>query len=326
MASCSSSDHPESSHPYHADRSHSMSSIESRGWKRTLFSRFLPSSLRQGLLPLPEGARLSSSSHPPRLPTITHTPLDLPHPASMPITERMAGDLTWAATYESLPLPPVTILGMPILQHPQPRSAQASSGIISPSPSAPISLLHATARLSTEPLPQSHPTCSTEEHPMSGIDQSRPGSQHSSLYRLRNPSPVAQPSQFQTTAATGRMSSSSVSRRVDPDYTEDVGGESTDSSEQSHNLHRSYSCPLSHDTMSTSPVRPVERALSRSFLDPPRHSQTRPPTPMEGQTQPRPLSRRSIHKPLPEMDLPESIRFYQRTAMDLSVAIPARLK
>ncbi len=109
----------------------------------------------------------------------------------------------------------------------------------------------------------------------------RPPSRHSSLYRSRNPSPVAQPSQFQTTAATGRMSSSSVSRHVNPDYTKDVGGESTSSSEQSHGLHRSYSCPLSRDTMSTSPVRLAERAPSRSSLDPPCHSQTRPPTPME---------------------------------------------
>ncbi len=132
---------------------------------------FSLSSLRQGLLPLPEGARQSSSSPPPRLPTITHTPLDLPHPASTPTTEITAGDSMWAATYKSPPLPPVTILGMPILQHPQPRSAQASSGITSRSPSAPISLPHATDRLSTEPLPQSHPTCSTEERPMSGIDQ-----------------------------------------------------------------------------------------------------------------------------------------------------------
>ncbi len=169
----------------------------------------------------------------------------------------------------------MTILGMPILQHPQPRSAQASSGIISPSPSAPISLAHTMA----------HPTRSTEERPMSGIDQPRPGSRHSSLYRSRNLSPVAQPSQFQTTAATGRMSSSSESRRVDPDYTIDVGDRSTDSSLQSHDLHRSYSRPLSRDTMSTSPVRIAERAHSRSSLDPQRHSQTRPPTPMEGQAQ-----------------------------------------
>ncbi len=161
---------------------------------------------------------------------------------------------------------------------------------------------------------------------MSGINQSRPPSRHSSLYRSRNSSPVAQPSQFQTTAATGQMSLSSVSCRIDPDYTEDVGGESTDSSEQNHGLHWSYSCPLSRDTMSTSPVRLAKRAPSRSSLDPPRHSQTRPPTPMDAQTQMRPLSRRSIHDPLPEMDLPESIRFYQRTATDLSVAIPSRLK
>ncbi len=120
MASRSSSNHPESSHPYHTDRSHSASSTEPRGRRRNIFTQFLPANLRQGLLPLPEGARLSSSSPPPQLPTITQMPLDLPHPASTPITERMAGDLTWAATYESLPLPPMTILGMPILQHPQP--------------------------------------------------------------------------------------------------------------------------------------------------------------------------------------------------------------
>ncbi len=325
MASCSSSDHPESSHPYHGDRSHSTSTTELRGRKRTgILARLIPPSLRQGLLPLPEGARLSSSSPPPSLPKIPHTPLDLPHPASTPITETTEGDSTWAVTYESPPLPAMTILGMPILQHPQPRSAQASSGIMSPSPSAPTSLPHAMGRLSTEPLPQSQPPHSIEERPMSGIDQSRPGSRHSSLYRTRNPSPVDQPSQFQTTAATGQTSSSSARRGDDPDYTVDVGDISTDNSQQSHGLHRSYSRPLSRDTMSTSPVRQAERAPSRRSLDHPRPSQTRPPTPMEGQE--RPPSRRSVHEPLPEMDLTESIRFYQRTATDLSVAIPARLR
>ncbi len=87
----------------------------------------------------------------------------------------------------------------------------------------------------------------------------------------------------QMTAATGRMSSSSETHRVDPDYTVDVGDGSTDNSLQSHDLHRSYSHPLSRDTMSTSPVKLAERAPSRSSLDLPRHSQTRPPTPMEGQ-------------------------------------------
>ncbi len=69
-----------------------------------------PSSLSQ------KAPRLSSSSPPPQLPTITQTPLDLPHLASTPITERTAGDSTWAATYESPPLSPVTILGMPIIR------------------------------------------------------------------------------------------------------------------------------------------------------------------------------------------------------------------
>ncbi len=78
--------------------------------------------------------------------------------------------------------------------------------------------------------------------------------------------------------------------------------------------------------MSTSPVRPVERAPSRRSLDHPRPTQTRPPTPMEGQIQERPLSQRSAHEPLPEMDLTESIRFYQRTATDLSIAIPVKLR
>ncbi len=324
MASRSSSDHPESSHPYHADRSHSTSTTESHGRKRAgILARLIPPSLRQGLLPLPTGARLSSSSPPPSLPRIPHTPLDLPHPASTPITETTKGDSTWAATYESPPLPPVTILGMPILQHPQPLSVQASSGIMSPFPSAPTSLPHEMGRQSTEPLPQSQPPCNTEARPMSGIDQSRPGSRHSSLYGTRNPSPVDRPSQSQTTAATGQTSSSSVRRDVDPDYTVDVGGESTDSLPQSHDLHRSYSCPLSRDTMSTSPVKLAERAPSRRSLDHPHPTQTRPPTPMEGQI--RPPSRRSTQPP-PEMSLAESIQFYQRTATDLSVAIPVRLR
>ncbi len=314
MASRLSSDHPESLHPYHADRSHSTSSTEPRGRRRGILSRILPSSLCQGLLPLPAGTRLSSSSPPPLLPRIPHTPLNLPHPASTPVTEITAGDSTWAATYKSLPL-----------QHPQPLSAQTSSGIISPSHTVPTSQRPATARLSTEPLPQSQPTRSTEERPMSGTNQSWPSSRHSSLYHSGNPSPADRPSQ-QTTAATGRMSLSSVSHHADPVYTEGSGHESTDSSDQNHNLHRSYSHPLSRDTMSTSLMRPVERAPSMSATNPRRHSQTWHPSPMESQSLRRPLSRRSIDDPLPEMDLPESIRFYQRTATDLSVAIPVRLR
>ncbi len=200
----------------------------------------------------------------------------------MPITERTAGDLTWAATYKSLPLPPMTILGMPILQHPQPQLAQASSGTMSPSPSVPTSLLHIMARLSTEPLPQSQPTHSIEEHPASGTNQPRSMSTHSSLYwQSRNLSPALQPSQLPR-ATTGQMSLSNI-HCSDLDVTEDVGNKSTDNSDQTHNLHQSYSCPLSRDTMSTSPTRPVERAPSTSFPDPSCHSQTRLPSPMESQ-------------------------------------------
>ncbi len=187
MASRSSSDHPESSHPYHGDRSHSTSTTESRGRKRTgILARLILPSFRQGLLPLPAGARLSSSSPPPSLPRIPQTPFDLPHLSSTPITE---GDSTWAATYESPPLPPVMVLGMPILQHPQPLSAQVSSGIMSPSPSAPTSLPHAMGRLSTEPLPRSQPPHSIEERPMSGIDQST--TWEPALEPVRDEEPVA---------------------------------------------------------------------------------------------------------------------------------------
>ncbi len=138
---------------------------------------------------------------------------------------------------------------------------------------------------------------------------------------------MAQPSQFQTTAATSRTSSSSVSHRADPDYTVDVGGESTDSLLQSHDLHRSYSRPLSRDTMSTSPTRPVERAPSRSSLDPRHHSQTRPPHP-NGRSDSDTISEPTLHPRTSTRNgiCLESIRFYQRTATDLSVAIPRRLR
>ncbi len=162
MASCSSSDHPESSHPYHANQSRSTTSLELQSKKRAgLLSRLLLKSRREGLLPLPEGVSLSSSSPPQLLLLTPLQSIDLPHPASMDTTGITAGDLTWAATYESPPLPPATILGMPLLQHPQPQSAQASSGIILPSLSAPTSQHPATAHPSTEPLP---PNSAYQQH------------------------------------------------------------------------------------------------------------------------------------------------------------------
>ncbi len=190
-------------------------------------------------------------------------PLELPHPASTPITERTAGDSMWAAMYESLPLPPMIILGMPILQHPQPQSAQMSSGTILPFHIVPTSQHPAMALLSTEPLHQHLPTSNIEGLPQSGTNLSRPSSAHPSLYEpLRNPSPAPQHSQS-LRATTGLMSWSSV-HHSDPDVTEEFGNESTDSSGQSHNLHWSYSCPLSHN-MSTSPMRQAVREPFMSF-------------------------------------------------------------
>ncbi len=101
----------------------------------------------------------------------------------------------------------------------------------------------------------------------------------------------------------------------------------TDSSGQSHNLHESYSHPLSHD-MSTSPTRQAARVLSSSFPDPSHHSQTRLPSVIESQNPSRPPSHCSCQEipALPPMTLTDAIQFYQKTAMDLSVAIPVELK
>ncbi len=164
MASCSSSDHPESLHPYHTDQSCSTTSLESQGRRRSGFlSRFLSKTRREDLLPLLEGVSPSSSSPPQLRPLSPLQSLDLPHPASTGITGITAGDSMWAVTYESPPLPPTTVLGMPILQHPQPQSVPASSGITSQSPSVPTSLTPAMARLSTEPLPQRQSISSIKE-------------------------------------------------------------------------------------------------------------------------------------------------------------------
>ncbi len=286
MASHSSSDHPESSHPYHTDRSHSTTSLESQGKKRTggFLGRFLPRSRKEGLLPLPEGASLSSSSPPQLLPLSPLQSIHLPHPASMDTTGITAGDSTWATTYESPPLPPTTILGMPILQHPQPRSAQASSGIMSLSPSAPIFQRPATAHPSTEHLPHQQALSSIEELHQSGDSPYRSmtgNSTHSSLYRQsKNPSPVPHDSQSPTvtTAVTGQMRSSSA-QDVELEFTAGTGHESPDSSGQSHNLHQSYSRPLSRDTMSISLTRQQEKAPSRNTpVDPTQPIPTIPDT------------------------------------------------
>ncbi len=147
----------------------------------------------------------------------------------------------------------VTILSAPIFQHP------------------------ATAHPSAEHLPP---------RSMTG------NSTHSSLYQSRNPSPVPHASQSPTatTAVTGQMRSSST-QDVELEFTAGTGRESPDSSGQSHDLHQSYSRPLSRDTMSISLMRQQEKAPFRNTpVDPTHRSQQ---SPMQEQFPSRPLSRRS---------------------------------
>ncbi len=226
----------------------------------------------KGLLPLPEGARQSSSSPPTTVCRRSPIrPLDLPHPVSTPhyrdngrgfdvgrdirVTAPPTHDHTWDADppAPSAPVSPSEFwdnITIPLSAYiPAPRDGSPEHR--TPSPSL---TLHAAPR-SAQCL---------------GIDQPRPGSRHSSLYQSRNPLPVAQPSQSQMTVATGQTSSSSVSHHADPDYTVDIGGQiDRQLTAEAHDLHRSYSRPLSRDTMSTSPMRPAERAPSRSSLNPP---------------------------------------------------------
>ncbi len=144
MASCSSSSHP-LLHPYHDNQSQSTTSLESRK-KRSLLSRLLSSSRREGLLPLPEGAHLSSSSPLLVLLTLSHMSLDLPHPVTMPVLQQtmQAGDSMWAMTPDPSPplVPTATILGLTetTLQHPQPCLIPLSSETILPFHTVPTSL------------------------------------------------------------------------------------------------------------------------------------------------------------------------------------------
>ncbi len=80
MPSRSSSSHPESTHPYRDTRSQSTTSLTTSTKKRSWMSHLMPKTRREDLLPLPEGARLSSP--PPTLPNILHTSLELPSPGT----------------------------------------------------------------------------------------------------------------------------------------------------------------------------------------------------------------------------------------------------
>ncbi len=207
MAFHSSSDHPESSHSYHANRSQSMTSLETRKEGRFSLRRLLPSSQREGLLPLPKGACLSSSSPPPVLLTLPHMSLKLPHPARTPNLLHASWDSTWAATLDPSPQSPVTILGvtgMP-LHHPQLISLPMSFGTISTSHTVPTS-----PPIAAHPITEPHPH-QTTYMPRPGTTPYRTGSSHLSLYQpSKNPSPAPQPPiSIHQGTATGSMSRSS---------------------------------------------------------------------------------------------------------------------
>ncbi len=247
MTSCSSDSHQGSSHPYHSDRSRSTASLESKKEGRFSLRRLLPSSRREGLLPLPEGAHLLSSSPPPVLLTLPHMSLELPHPACTPNSLCILADSTWAVTPDPSPQPPVMILGvtgMP-LHHPQPISIPMSFGTMLTFHTAPTSP-PITAHQATEPCLQQ-----TTETPHSGIGSYRTRSSHLSLYQpSRNPSPASQPpisiSQDTVTGRTLRSSISHITPCTDP-HEQPPGSNSPTDSENSHSLRQSYLCPPSHD-------------------------------------------------------------------------------
>ncbi len=190
MPSRSSSSHPESSHPYRDTRSQSTTSLETIS-KKSWVCRLIPKIRREGLLPLPEGARLSSN--PPKLPVMPHMSLELPHPARTPDSPPVSGDLKWAETLDPSLLPPITILG-PIgtpLHHPQPVSLPQISGTTSIFHTVPTSL----------PLKQTHPI--TEPHPQQDMPGRGTSSRHSSLYESRHPSPVPPPASTPHREAVG---------------------------------------------------------------------------------------------------------------------------
>ncbi len=243
MASCSSSDHPELSHPYHANRSRLTTSLEKKEGRFSL-RRLLPSSWREGLLPLPKGAHLSSSSLPPVLLTLPHMSLELPHPAHTPDSQRAPGDLMWAVTPDPSPQPPVTILGVTgtPLHHPQPTLLPMSFGTMSIFHTAPTSL-----PIADPPITKPHPQQVTSML-LPGIGTYRTGSSHLSLYQpSRNLSPAPQPPIFaHQDTATGRTSRSSMvnaSRTIPHELL--PGSDSP--AKSSHSSWQSYSRPLSRN-------------------------------------------------------------------------------
>ncbi len=310
MPSRSSSSHPESSHPYRDTRSQSTTSLETIS-KRSWVSRWIPKIQREGLLPLPEGARLSSN--PPELPAMPHMSLELPHLARTPNSPPMSGDSTWGETLDPSPLPPITILGPTgtPLHHPQPVSPPQIFGTTSTFPTVPISL----------PLEQTHPI--TEPHPQ----QDTPGhgtrpqsSRHSSLYESRHPSPVLPPTSTPHREAVGKTSGHPSDLRTVP--LELLAGSSSqiESSQSSSTKNQSQQGTRSEIGQQSRPATPAQPLTHHNLL---------PPSPHRPSIMPldRPLSRRNSQPPTPTaMTLSSAISFYEQTINDPSIVIPTILQ
>ncbi len=170
---------------------------------------------------------------------MSHMPLGLPLPASTPDLQLAPGDLTWAATFNPSPLPPVTILGTTstTLHHPQLRSVSSGTMLTFPTvPTSPPIVVH----LDTEPHP--HRATDTPHHGTS------PYQPHLSLYKKsRNLLPAPQPPiSTHQGAATGRTSRSSVHHNASRVIPHDQP-QGSDSPGNSNSNNGNYSRPLSHN-------------------------------------------------------------------------------
>ncbi len=312
MASCSSSDHPESSHPYHADWSRSTTSLERKEGRFSL-RRLLLSSRKEGLLPLPEGAHLSSSSPPPVLPTLPHMSLKLPHLAHTPDSPCASGDSMWAATLDPLPQPPVMILGLTgiPLQHPQPQSLPMSFGTMSISPTAPTSLPTMGPPI-TEPCHHQ-----ATETPAPGICLYRTGSSHLSLYQpSRNPSPVLNcpsPSPKVQLLAECQQAATSTTL-LEPSPCElPPGSDYSIDSKSSQNPHQSYLRPPSRDMDVSWASRAAQTLLSTYD---PQHPSPRSPSMESLKVPSHPPSRHTMTPINPYSHHCSALRLYEQTRFD----------
>ncbi len=219
-------------------------------------SQLIPKIQREGLLPLPEGARLSSN--PPELPVMPRMSLELPHPARTPDSPPVSGDSKWAETLDPSPLPPIMILGLTgtLLHHLRPVSLPQTSGTTLTSHTVPTSLL----------LEQTHPI--TEPHPQQDIAGHGTSSRYSSLYESRHPLPVPPPTSTPHSEAVGETSGHPSGPRTVP--LELLAGSSsqTESSQSSSTRNQSRQDVQAEDNQQSHPVTPAWPLIHHDPLPP----------------------------------------------------------